>query len=167
MSGKAYGYSEFNDFNRFQNLDGIEAKIVEHLVHSQSKHADLFWKILKYNDLFALNQPTVTEAERWQLVNNDNGESTNKRVFFSPFVDDAWEVQCSSVYIFVDSIDPTDHLRATIGVTVETIVHSKISAIAGDGDPILNPQANPNDSNEQGSIVVPFKNRANRGVLYL
>lgn len=47
-----------------------------------------------------------------------------------------------------------------MNVTVETVVHSKICAIAGDGDPDLNPQANPNDSDEQGNIVVAYKNRA-------
>lgn len=34
-------YSEYNEFNRFPNLDGIEAKIVMHLVNSKSKHADI------------------------------------------------------------------------------------------------------------------------------
>lgn len=163
-----WGYSEYNSFNRFQNIDSIEGKIVEHLIKSTSKHARNFWKILKYDDIYALSQPDVKEEERRALVNNDNGESTTKRVFFSPFVDDAWEVQCSSVYIFVEYIQPLDHLRSVIGVTIETIVHSKISAISGDGDPILNPTdvtnetygANPNDSDSQDSIVVPYKNRA-------
>ena len=59
-----WDYSEYNEFNRFTNIDGIEAKIVEHLVNSTTKHADLFWKILKYNDLNALSQPSVTKAER-------------------------------------------------------------------------------------------------------
>ncbi len=107
-----------------------------------------------------MSKPSVPEDERWDLVNNDNGQTTTKRVFFSPFVDDAWEEQCSSMYIFVENLYPYDHLRATIGVTVETIVHCKISAITGDGDPDLNPKANPNDSDSKGSVVVPFKNRA-------
>lgn len=29
-------------YNRFENLDGVEAKIISHLVHSNTKHADLF-----------------------------------------------------------------------------------------------------------------------------
>lgn len=110
--------------------------------------------------MYALSQPDVTEAERWKLVCNDNGSQTNKRLFFAPFIDDAWQEQCSSVYIYVQDITPIDHLRANIGVTVETVTHSKICAIAGDGDKDLNPEANPNDSDAQGNIVVAFKNRA-------
>ena len=28
----AYDYSQYNSFNRFENLDGIETKIVNHLI---------------------------------------------------------------------------------------------------------------------------------------
>lgn len=157
---KPYSYSKYNEFNRFQNIDSVEGLIVNHLVKSHTKHAELFWKLLKYNDINALSQPNVSEDERLALVCNDNGEQTSKRVFFAPFVDDAWTEQCSSVYIFVENIYPIDHTRAAIGVTIESITHSKISAIAGDGDPILNPNANPNDSDIEGNIVVSFKNRA-------
>ena len=155
-----YGYSQYNSFNRFENLDGIETKIVNHLISSDSKHAKMFWKLLKYNDLFALSQPDLTEQEKLELVYNDNGEITTKRVFFQPFVNDAWQEQCCSVYIFVSDIYPFDHTRSNVNITVETVVHSKICAIAGDGDSSLNPEANPNDSDEQGNIVVAYKNRA-------
>ena len=155
-----YGYSQYNEFNRFENLDGIETKIVNHLISSTSKHAKILWKLLKYNDIYALSQPDLTEAEKLELVYKDNGEMTTKRVFFQPFIDDAWQEQCCSVYIYVEDIYPFDHLKSNVNVTVETVVHSKICAIAGDGDPALNPEANPNDSDEQGNIVVAFKNRA-------
>lgn len=153
-------YSQFNDFNRFQNLDGIEAKIVEHLVNSTSKHASIIWKLLKYNDLNALSRPDLTIEEKKELVCFDNGYGDKKRVFFQPFVDDAWQEQCSSLYIYVEQIVPQDQCRATIGVTIETVVHSKIAAVRGDGDPYLNKDANPNDSDSKGNIVVAFKNRA-------
>lgn len=154
-------YSDLNEFNRFPNLDGIEAKIVMHLVNSKSKHADILWKILKYDsDIYALSKPSVSKQERMALVCNNNGEPTGKRVFFAPFVDDAWQEQCSSLYIYVENIVPVDHLKATVGITVETVVHSKISAINGDGDQILNSQANPNDSTVDGDLIVTFKNRA-------
>ena len=154
-------YSEFNAVNRLQNLDGLEWKIVDHLIKSDSKHADIIWKILKYNsDINALSQNSIGEADRRKLVCTNNGEPTTKRLFLQPFVDDAWSEQCSSVYVYVDEIRPVDQTRANVIVTVEAIVHAKISVIAGDGDQELNPNANPNDSDEQGNIVVTMKNRA-------
>ena len=75
-------------------------------------------------------------------------------------VQDAWQEQCSSLYVYVEQIVPQDHLKAAIGVTIETVVHAKIAAVRGDGDPSLNKEANPNDSDSEGNIVVAFKNRA-------
>ena len=82
------------------------------------------------------------------------------RVFLQPFVDDAWSEQCSSIYVYVNGIYPNNLQKSTIDVTIELIVHSKISVINGDGDELTNPEANPNDSTDTGNIVVTMKNRA-------
>jgi hypothetical protein len=159
---KEWGYTNYRDLNRFINLDGIEAKIVRHLVESTSKYADVFWKILKYDDLYALNQPSLDRQERLKLVNNDNGESNEKRVFITPRDADGQVDQCSSVYIYVENIQAIDAQKALIGVTVDTSVYTKIGVVAGDGDAdsSSNPEwVNPNESDEQGSVVVPIKSR--------
>ena len=49
---------------------------------------------------------------------------------------------------------------AEVSINVETIVHSQIAVVYGNGDPILNPHANPNDSNEEGDLMAVYKNRA-------
>ena len=36
--------NEFNDFDRFPNLDGIEYKMVNELLYSKSKYAENIWK---------------------------------------------------------------------------------------------------------------------------
>ena len=158
-----WGTNPYSSLNRFENLDGIETKIVEHLITSKTKYADMFWKILKYNDLNALYQPSLDEKERRKLVNNDNGESNDKRVFITPRDADGQVDQCSSVYIYVESIQPIDGQKAVVGVTVDTSVYTKIGVVAGDGDvdSSANPEwVNPNESDEQGSVVVPIKSRA-------
>lgn len=158
-----WGYSKYQDLNRFTNLDGIEAKIVRHLVESTSKYADVFWKILKYDDLYALNRPSLDRQERLKLVNNDNGESNEKRVFITPRDADGQVDQCSSVYIYVENIQPISGQTSMVGVTVDTSVYTKIGVIAGDGDKDSseNPEwVNPNESDRQGSVVVPIKSRA-------
>lgn len=156
-------YSEFHDFNRLQNLDGVEWKILSHLIYSNTKHAKNFWRILKHNGLDSLSQPVPNEEERIDLIWMDNNESemTNKRLFMQPFVDDAWSEQCSSVYVYVDQVSPKDASRADIVVVVEAVVHSKISVLYSDASD-THTEHNPNDfdTSEQGNIVVPYKNRA-------
>lgn len=152
-------YSDYNEMNRFANLDSIEDKILQHLLHHKTKHTKNIWKLLKYATLNALSEEEVSLSDCLSLINKDTGYPTDKRVFLSPFVDDAWAVECSSLYIFVDKIKPIDHTRAAIYVTVETVTHSKISVINGDGDPDLNPDANPNDSDINNEVIVDIKNR--------
>ena len=91
-------YSEYNDMNRYENLDSIESKILQHLIYSTTKHANNFWKLLKYATLNALSEPDLTIQERLDLVNRDSGYPTDKRVFLSPFIDDAWDVQLLSLW---------------------------------------------------------------------
>jgi len=165
-----YEFTAYNEMNRFQNLDSIENKIVDCLVNDDNKHAENFWKLLKYSDLTALSHDDLKKEEKLALIYNDNGEPNDKRVFISPFMDDAWKEQCSSVYIFVEKIKPINHLESVVTVTIETVTHTKVAVINGDGDPDLNPNivedgrvtrygANPNDSDVQGSVVVSMKNR--------
>ena len=63
-----YTYSEYTDFNRFLNLDAIEAKVVEHLIHSTSKYANTLWQLLAYPGKDALWKPVPTVSERTALV---------------------------------------------------------------------------------------------------
>lgn len=161
-SEENWGYTDYSALNRFENLDGIETKIVQHFVNSTSKHADVFWKILKYDDLNALQQPSLDKEERLKLVNNDNGESTGKKVFITPRDADGQVDQSSSVYIYVENIKAINGQMALIGVTVDTSVYTKIGVIVGDGDKDSSEKpewVNPNESDEQGSIVVPIKSR--------
>lgn len=162
-----YEYSNFNEFNRFSNLDSIEGKIIAHLLDSNTKHANIFWKILKYDTKDALAKPDVSKEERIKLIDGYNadiygGQTENTRLFLSPFSDDAWAKETSSVYIYVNDIFPTDATRATVSVKVETVIHSKINALYGDADLDANPTGtNPNDYyKDSEQPTVQYKSRA-------
>lgn len=152
-------YSPYEAYNRFPNLDSIEGKLVNHLVDSDSHFAGTIWKLLKYATPDALAKPDLTKEERKALV-SDGNDPTEKRVFLVPFIDDAWQEQCSSMYIYVDKIAPSDHLKASVTVNIEVVVHTQIAVILGDGDPITNDHANPSESDSQGNVVVDHKSRA-------
>lgn len=162
-----YEYSEYNEFNRVPNLDGIEGKIIQHLLHSKSKAAETFWKLLKYDDKYALSQDNVTLADKVAMVdgnsaNTQGGQTGNTRLFVSPFVYDASETESTYVHIYVDDIHPIDHMRSNVSVTVETVVHALSNAIIGDADLESNPNTNPNDYYyaDPNNPAVQIKSRA-------
>ena len=146
-------------FNRFVNLDNLEWKIISALVNSTSKYADYLWKILKYDSLDALSLPSVSIEDRKKLIYNGNGESTQYRVFLSPYTDDGWEEQSSHLHVYVNRIDPIDHLRAKVCINIEIIVHHKISILYGDAS-AYNDQTNPVELDENKEPIILYKNRA-------
>lgn len=122
-----------NAYNRFTNLDNVEWNIIWHLVNSETKFADMIWKILKYDTEDCLLRDSVPRQDRINLIYTNNGDASVKRVFMTPYIDDAWDVQSSHLHVYVDTLTPKNHLSSVLDVTFETIVHNKISNIIGDG----------------------------------
>lgn len=159
-------------FNRFVNLDNIEWNIIMYLVDSQTKYAKNIWKILKYDTEDCLLKDDVSRQDRLDLIYTNNGDSSVKRVFMTPYTDDGWTQQSSHLHIFVDTIEPKNHLTAVVNISVETIIHNKISNIFGEADPEklitsadgknnnCDMGTNPVEVNKNGEITVPYKSRA-------
>lgn len=153
------GFVTGSAFNRYTNLDNIEWKIIDYLVKSKSKYANYLWKILKYDTEDCLTKADLTEKEKWALVYKNNGESTQYRVFMTPFTDDAWEQQSSHLHIYVYGINPMSHITGKVHVCFECIIHNKISNIYGDASE-YNPNTNPVELDDNGNPVIEYKSRA-------
>ena len=152
------GFVTGSAFNRYTNLDNIEWKIIDYLVKSKSKYANYLWKILKYDTEDCLTKADLTEKEKWALVYKNNGESTQYRVFMTPFTDDAWEQQSSHLHIYVYGINPMSHITGKVHVGFECIIHNKISNIYGDASE-YNPNTNPVELDDNGNPVIEYKSR--------
>lgn len=153
------GFVTGSAFNRYTNLDNIEWKIIDYLVKSKSKYANYLWKILKYDTEDCLTKADLTEKEKWALVYKNNGESTQYRVFMTPFTDDAWEQQSSHLHIYVYGINPMSHITGKVHVCFECIIHNKISNIYGDASE-YNPNTNPVELDDNGNPIIEYKSRA-------
>lgn len=150
--------NEYNDFNRFPDLDGIEYKMVNELLYSKSKYAENIWKLLYYATPDALMQDNLTLEQKVSLicVENDTVE-TGKRVFITPYINDAWTEQTAHIHIYVDALHSPNHIVSNVHVCIETIVHAKTGTILSD---VNEADANPNDSDVNGVPIVLRKNRA-------
>ena len=118
-----------NDYNRLQNLDGIEDRLIYYLLSPKNKteleleQVHNIWRILYYNDTDALKKPLPSYS---QVVNNDNGAQNGYRIFRSPRMEDGWTEECSMIKVYIDSIIPVNHLRAIVNVGVDVVVNTKI-----------------------------------------
>lgn len=163
---------EFTNYNRFQNLDGVEYKIVQKLLTSNNKYADNVWRLMKYNTTDALNQEALTQEEKMELIDGtpqnmkvNTGVSQDEiktRVFLYPFVDDAWTIQAASIYIYVNKIEPINRYLSNIDIVIETITHAKIGVVTTEADMLSNPEeTNPNDYTYSDDVnpYVEYKSR--------
>lgn len=163
---------EFSEYNRFQNLDGVEYKIVQKLLTLDNKYANNVWRLLKYNTTDALSKPALTSQEKMELIDGtpqnmkvNTGVSSDEiktRIFLYPFVDDAWTLQATSIYIYINKIEPINANQSNIDVVIETITHAKIGVVATEADTISNPnETNPNDYiySDDENPYVEYKSR--------
>lgn len=134
MSGMAY--------NRLSNLDGIEDRIIYHLLNKSHKTekeqqmVDTIWRILLYNDVDALKE-SVHPSDGYEfddieeLICEDNSTSqSEKRIFRSPRLEDGWTEECSLIKVYIDSIIPQNHLNALVNIGIDVVVNSKIINLA-------------------------------------
>lgn len=159
-------FDDGNAFNRYTNLDGAEWRIIYALAASKTKHAKNLWRMLKYNtsDCLIRDDSDVDPenpnyiANRLALVYVDTGVSDNKKVFLSPYIDDAWVTQSARLDVFVDSIRPTNNINSQVNIGIEIIVHNKINNIDGDASS-TDPNSNPSELRD-GESIIPYKSRA-------
>lgn len=121
-----------NAFNRFVNLDGVEDRIIYYLLspnnktEEELKQTHIIWKLLCYDTTDALNRPVPKYSDVVKLICNDDITQSDKRIFRSPHMDDAWIVQSTLLKVYVDTILPVDRYKAVVNIGVDIICHNKI-----------------------------------------
>ena len=119
-------------YNRFVNLDGSEDRIIYYLLSPNKKtpgeleETHKIWKLLMYNDIDALNHPLPKYSDVIKLICNDNITQTNKRIFRSVHMEDAFTEQCTILKVYVDSIIPQNAYVAQVNYGIDVICHNKI-----------------------------------------
>lgn len=130
-----YNMMTENAYNRFPNLDTMEDRIIYYLISEKGKTPDQLkkvhniWKILYYSDINALNKGLPTQADISNLVDKDDEDKTDKRIFKSPFIDTAWTVECSMLKIYIDSVIPTNNKLSVVNVGIDIVTHNKITNV--------------------------------------
>lgn len=159
-------YDDDVEYNRYENLDGIEDKIIYYLLSEQNKNewqlkaVHNIWRLLYYNNSGCLlndeKHPLPKFSNIAKMIDNDSLEQSDKRIFRAPFVEDSFTEECSQLRIYVDGISPQNHLVGTLSIGVEVIIHNKLTNVINelydDKDNIINPT--------ESYPLVTYKNRA-------
>ncbi len=118
--------------NRFNNLDSIEDRIIFYLLSPKDKtEAELhqvhtLWRCLYYPTTDALLKPLPKFRDVMALLSNGQEGQEKKRIFRSPYMDDAWKEECTFLKIYVDSVIPRNLYISQVNIGIESICHNKI-----------------------------------------
>ena len=129
-------------YNRFVYLDESEDRIIYYLLSPNNKtelqlqQTHIIWKLLMYNDLDALNKPLPKYSDVIKLIYNDNITQTDKRIFRSPKLEDAFTEQCSLIKVYVDSIIPQNAFISQVNYGIDVLCHNKIINVKVPNEPI-------------------------------
>jgi hypothetical protein len=132
-------YDDDVEYNRYENLDGIEDKIIYYLLSEQNKNewqlkaVHNIWRLLYYNDAECLlddsKHPLPKFSDIAKMIDNNSLEQSDKRIFRAPFVEDSFTEECTQIRLYVDGISPINHLLGIVSIGVEVIIHNKISNV--------------------------------------
>jgi len=118
------------DYNQLNLLPDIPYKIIAYLVENN----DLIWKLLKYNDADAWksdsSHPTLSKAEKGQLIFDGIKQETDCRVFLDTGQQSAWSDQVSILRISLFDVTPTNHIMARFSVAIEVYCHYLINTLS-------------------------------------
>ena len=121
-------------YNTMSALPGALYKILEYLVTSES--AEDIWKMLKYNDYYALSKPNLTTSEKLNLVWKE-GKQEDYGIFFTNLIEDAICVsKCVlKIYHYYTYARPNLYL-STPTFAFDFLYGGQMSLVEKDGIPV-------------------------------
>lgn len=156
-------YDNLMDYNRLDQLAGLEDRILYFLLSEKNKSprelelVHRIWRILYYNDVDALiddeKHPLPKYKDIVKLISADNSHQADKRIFRSPRVEEAWTDECSILKIYVDTIIPKNHLYSVVNIGIDVICNTKIINLAV---PDTEPNVWIDEEGEEGEEKTPI-----------
>lgn len=121
-------------YNSMSALPKALYRILEYLVTAES--AEDIWKMLKYNDYYALSNPNLTMTEKLDLLWRE-GKQEDYSVFFTNLIEDAMCVsKCVlKMYHYYTYARPSSYL-ATPTFAFDFLYGGQMSLVEKDGIPV-------------------------------
>lgn len=115
--------SDFNTYNKFENIDNIEIKIAQYLFQNND---DIF-KLLFHTTPNALDLSITFEQKQGIMpIPTGKGYDDNTRIFMFQYIDDAEERQVAQLRIYVPSISADSFVVGKGQIGFDVIVHNDI-----------------------------------------
>lgn len=116
-------------YNQYAGFAQIPYKIMEYLMVSNTS----IWKLLKYPQSNALQQPDLTMTEKRALVYGGQPVTTENnpyRLYTVRFIDDAMTEQVTHLHIYINRVVPQNAQVGTVDICFDAFCHNKIAVLS-------------------------------------
>lgn len=119
---------EVREYATLSLMPNISYKIIQHLMTDE--RAEMLWKLLKYQDADAWQQPNLTKEEKAALIYNGQPDQSEYSVFLDFMMDDADTEMKTFLRIYPSEVYPRSRVVSICNVTFEVFTHSKINHLS-------------------------------------
>lgn len=121
--------------NNFGLLPLIPNQIVMALIEDNSEEAEMFWKLLTYSQLDALEKDNLTEDEKIACIWDGDTLENEFHIFYKPLIGAALDTAQSQTQmrLYRLNTNPVDKLSALVNFEIVFITNEKESMVRYDG----------------------------------
>ena len=120
-------------YNSYARLPNIPYRIMEYLANSPD--ANDLWKMLKYNDYYALDKPSLSFSEKMELVWR-TGPQEKFGVFLTPLVEDAISESKCIMKLYDYYIHPKELYSGVVVFGCDFLYGGQMALVEKDGIPV-------------------------------
>lgn len=115
--------SNLNAYSKLKGYKMFTYYIIEYLMNNNEN----IWKLLKYQDSNALEQPNLTFAEKGALIYNGEEKAELYNVFRDAFTDDAFESRTTQIRMYPYVNDSVNRMASIQDFIICPLAHVKIN----------------------------------------
>lgn len=123
-------------FNNFDEMPLFPYRIIEHLIKAKGEHAQMFWKLLEYQTIDALDKDDLTIQQKKAMIwDGIDTREENFNIFLKSLLGNSLDSaeQQTRVHIYRYDTTPINRLRATIIYEIDLIAQEKCANVLYNG----------------------------------
>jgi len=115
------------NYNDYESIKQLPYNIFTHLLNENED----IWKLLYYTTPDALSplKPNLTKEQKTAMVWKGESDSANFRIFFQPFISNAFSSECAQLRIYPLTIHPTNSTNGLVDFAIEILTHGDINPL--------------------------------------
>lgn len=123
--------NNYTSVNDYSDIPFIPYKIIQYLLSNTSESAEMFWKLLKYQTIDALDEDNLTITEKKNLIWTGQTDQQNYVVFLKPLIGNSLDTseEQMKIHLYRVELSGEDLITGIANYEIDTIVQEKCANV--------------------------------------